>query len=104
MKLRLGMQLFQARVIVVETLTLDLILGRDFLRQHKCSVELGEQNLLRLNEAGMTVALGFSKKQPEPSAAVATDNTLCSHSSKKKAHRAGKTLRRAEAVTQQTQE
>ena len=50
------------------------------------------------------MALGFSKKQPEPSAAVATDNTLCSHSSKKKAHRAGKTPKWAEPVTQQTQE
>ena len=103
-KLQFGMQLFQATVIVVDTLTVDLILGRDFLRQHKCSVELGEQNLLRLNEAGVTVALGLSKKQQEPSAAVATDNTFCPRNSKKRNYRADKTLNQAEIVTQQTQQ
>ena len=65
-KLQFGMQLFQATMIVVETLTVDLILGRDFLRQHKCSVELGEQNLLRLNEAGVNVAWDSARSSRNP--------------------------------------
>ena len=47
-ELQLGMQVFQVCVIVVETLTEGLILGRDFLKKHNCSVKsyVGEQNLL----------------------------------------------------------
>ena len=58
-------------MLIVETLTEDLILGRDFLKQHKCSVELGEQNLLRLTEAGITVALGCSTRQQKKASVAA---------------------------------
>ena len=37
-ELQLGMQVFQVCVMVVETLTEGLILGRDFLKKHNCSV------------------------------------------------------------------
>ena len=69
--LQLGTRMFEVDVLIVETLTEDLILGRDFLKQHKCSVELGEQNLLQLTEAGITVALGCSTRQ-QKKASVAT--------------------------------
>ena len=37
---------FPVSVLIVESLTIDLILGGDFLKQHKCSVELGENYLV----------------------------------------------------------
>ena len=60
-ELQLGCQRFPVNVLVAETLTTDLILGRDFLKQHQCSVELGERDLLRLNQAGVTLPLGSNK-------------------------------------------
>lgn len=56
-ELRLGPHAYPADVIVAEALTADLILGRDFLKKHKCTVELGERDHLRL-ETGLTLPLG----------------------------------------------
>ena len=104
MKLQLGKQVFSASVMVVETLTEDLILGRDFLKQHKCSVELGERNLLRLSEAGVTVVLGCSKETQEPSVAVVAENTCCARNIRNKASRKAEAPRQVEVVAYQSQQ
>ena len=56
-ELQLGCRQFPVSVLIVESLTTDLILGRDFLKQHKCSVELGENDLPRLTKMGITLPL-----------------------------------------------
>ena len=77
-ELQLGSQRFTVGVLVAETLTTDLILGRDFLKQHECSVELGEEDLLRLNQEGVTLPLGSSKQWPPvASVSVVANETLC---------------------------
>ena len=55
--LSLRQHTYPTRVLVAKSLTTDLIFGRDFLMQHKCTVELGEKSLLRLTKEG--VALSF---------------------------------------------
>ena len=75
-------------MLIVETLTEDLILGRDFLKQHKYSVELGEQNLLRLTEAGITVALGCSTRLQKKASVAAV--TCQPSKGRKETHRDGR--------------
>ena len=76
--LRLGQYTYLTRVLVAKSLTTDLILGRDFLTQHKCTVELGEKSLLRLTKEGVALSLGSKEAQPEiASVAVAVGETLC---------------------------
>ena len=77
-ELELGSKRFPVSVLVAETLTTDLIIGRDFLKQHRCSVELGERDLLRLTQAGIALPLGSSKGcQRMAPVAVVTNETLC---------------------------
>lgn len=77
-QLRFGSKLYPTRMLVAEALTTDLILGRDFLKQHKCTVELGEENLLHLTQEGVTLPLGSSEKgQGIASVAVAVDEAFC---------------------------
>ena len=47
-----------AEVHVVDGITSDVILGRDFLKQNNCSVHLGAHNQLHLGTGGTTVCLG----------------------------------------------
>ena len=76
-ELQLGEQMYPANVIVAETLTTDLILGRDFLKQHQCSVELGEKDLLHLTKAGVTLSLGSNTLSEVASMSVVVEQTLC---------------------------
>ena len=60
-----------------ETLTTDLIIGRDFLKQHRCSVELGERDQRRLTQVGIALPLGCKGCQQMASVAVVTHETFC---------------------------
>ena len=63
---------FPTRVLVAETITTDLILGRDFLKKHNCSVELGERNMLHFNQQGVKMSLESDKVAGEIACAVVT--------------------------------
>ena len=76
-ELQLGGQVYPADVIVAETLTTDLILGRDFFKQHQCSVELGKKDLLHLTKAGVTLSLGSDTTQEVASMSIVAEQTLC---------------------------
>ena len=44
-ELKLGEETFQSRVVVVDGLTADVILGLDFLEAHSCTVDIVKKNL-----------------------------------------------------------
>ena len=49
---------FTAKVIVAGSLTTDIILGRDFLKDHQCSIEMGQgRDTLRFHKRGIAVTL-----------------------------------------------
>ena len=48
---------FEVKVQVAEAITTEAILGRDFLRQNGCSIDLSK-NLIRFQERGITLSLG----------------------------------------------
>jgi len=57
--LKLGNEVFPARVMVADSLTIDVILGRDFLKSHQCTIEMCKtQNVLRFRKHGLTIPLG----------------------------------------------
>ena len=77
-KLQLGSQQFPVNVLVAEGLSVDLILGRDFLKKHQCSVELGERDFLRMNQSGLIIPLGTANEShQEASIAVIATETPC---------------------------
>ena len=77
-KLQLGSQQFPAHVLVAEGLSVDLILGRDFLKKHQCSIELGEKDHLCLNRAGVTLPVGISdESRQRTSVAVIANESVC---------------------------
>ena len=49
---------FPVEMLVAKSITTDVILGRDFLQEHKCSVLLGECNQLHFTTERVTVDLG----------------------------------------------
>ena len=68
---------FPTRVLVAETITTDLILGRDFLKKHNCSVELGERNLLHFNQQGVKMSLESDRVVGEIASAVVRKPSVC---------------------------
>lgn len=56
---------FSTEAIVAGSLTTDIILGRDFLREHECMIDMGKGgDLLHFNRRGMAVTLnGKSSKE-----------------------------------------
>ena len=69
MELKLGEETFQSRVVVVDGLTADVILGLDFLEAHSCTVDIGKKTLhftnrgtsVRLHGSqGTTAAIGVT--------------------------------------------
>ena len=59
MELRLEEETFQPRIVVVDTLTIDVILGLDFLESHSCTVDI-EKKTLHFTNRGTSVTLyGF---------------------------------------------
>ena len=62
--IKLGDEVFVTRVIVADCLTTDVILGRDFLREHQCTIEMGgKKDVLHFKVRGMAIAL--DSKSPE---------------------------------------
>ena len=59
-RLRLGEETFQMRVVVVDGLTVDVILGLDFLEAHSCTVDIGKKTLHFTNR-GTSVTLHGSR-------------------------------------------
>ena len=77
-KLQLGSQQSPVNVLVVEGLSVDLVLGRDFLKKHQCSVQLGERDFLRVNQSGLLIPLGTgNESHQEASIAVIATETPC---------------------------
>ena len=58
---------FSVRVLVADKLTrgVDVIIGRDFLKDHHCIIEMGKaKDVLHLKEQGISIVL--NSKEPEP--------------------------------------
>ena len=55
-KISLSREEFESSVLVVDCLTTEVILGRDFLSRYKCTVDVGE-NLIHFKEKGVTMCL-----------------------------------------------
>ena len=45
LELKMGEEIFQTKVIVADGLTVELILGLDFLEEHNCTIEIGKKTL-----------------------------------------------------------
>ena len=57
-QLELPPETFRVSVIVAETPTADVILGRDFLRSHRCTIEMGSTiDVLRLQARGLAISI-----------------------------------------------
>ena len=57
---------FPVKMIVANSLMSDVILGRDFLKTHQCTVDLSkDKDVLHFKERGVVVALGDSVDEPE---------------------------------------
>lgn len=64
-KLGLPLQEFWVDVIVADTPTADVILGRDFLRSQKCTIEMGgADDLLHVQARGQSVPITQPQTQP----------------------------------------
>ena len=61
-RLQFGGRSYTSRVLVAEAITADLILGRDFLEENQCTVELGEKNFLHLSHGGIVLPLGSGQE------------------------------------------
>lgn len=59
-ELRLGEETFQPKVVVVDGLTANVILGLDFLEVHSCTVDIGKKTLHSTN-CGTSVILHGSQ-------------------------------------------
>lgn len=65
-KVLLATEMFCADVVVAETPTADLIIGRDFLHAYECTIEMSEGgDTLHVRSRGLK--LPILKAQPEPS-------------------------------------
>ena len=58
-------------VQVAEMVTSDVILGRDFLQQNRCAVELGPTNLLRFTRDNSTIPFGGGTVQTDQETSMA---------------------------------
>lgn len=57
-ELKLGEKIFQTRVVVVDGLTVDVILGLDFLETHSCTVDIGRKTLHFTNRGTSVILHG----------------------------------------------
>ena len=57
-ELKLGEEIFQTRVVVVDGLTVDVILGLDFLETHSCTVDIGRKTLHFTNRGTSVILHG----------------------------------------------
>ena len=55
-RITMGSNTFHHAVLVVDTLTTEGILGLDFFKKHKCSVDLGE-NMLKVSQSSVCIPL-----------------------------------------------
>ena len=77
-QLQLEGETFPVKVIVADSLMSDVILGRDFLKTHQCTVELSKnKDVLHFKELGMVITLNDSVDNPEISSLnVVLESTL----------------------------
>ena len=77
-QLQLEGETFLGKMIVADSLMSDVILGRDFLKTHQCTVELSKnKDVLRFKELGMVITLNDSVDNPEISSLnVVLESTL----------------------------
>ena len=54
---------FHTQIVVASALTAEAILGGDFLREHQCSLEVG-QRLLRFGNRGITITMDNRSSEP----------------------------------------
>ena len=65
-QLQLEGETFLGKMIVADSLMSDVILGRDFLKTHQCTVELSKnKDVLRFKELGMVITFSDSVDNPE---------------------------------------
>ena len=65
-QLELPPEAFQINVIVAETPTADVILGRDFLRSHRCIIEMGSTiDVLRVQSRGLAIPIAQDQTTQE---------------------------------------
>ena len=56
--IKIGDEMFVTKVIVADSLTTDVILGRDFLREQQCTIEMGgSKDVLHFKGRGVAIAL-----------------------------------------------
>ena len=77
-QLQLEGETFLGKMIVADSLMSDVILGRDFLKTHQCTVELSKnRDVLRFKELGMVITFSDSVDNPEISSLnVVLESTL----------------------------
>ena len=69
-QIQLEDEVFTIAAIVADTLAtgIDVILGRDFLREHQCTIEMGQKNdVLRFKNNGISIVFNSHKGQPRDS-------------------------------------
>ena len=59
--IEIGESIYEVKAVVAEGLSTGVILGRDFLRDQHCCIELGNQNKLSFTKTGQMVELGQSE-------------------------------------------
>ena len=67
-ELQLKDELFSVRVMIADTLTtgVDVILGRDFLRDHRCTIEMGEKrDTLHFKDRSISFILNGQELPPQ---------------------------------------
>ena len=74
--IKIGDEMFVTKVIVADSLTTDVILGRDFLREQQCTIEMGgSKDVLHFKGRGVAIALD-SKSTETYHINVVLDSTL----------------------------
>ena len=67
---------FRISVVIADGLTVEGILGLDFLEEHKCMIDTGQQDLL-LPEGKLTLPLATPKTPTVNQCAVVLPETIC---------------------------
>ena len=77
-RITMGSNTFHHAVLVVDTLTTEGILGLDFLKKHKCSVDLGE-NMLKVSQSSVCIPLEHNAGEGAVASKinVTTAQTVC---------------------------
>ena len=61
-RITMGNNTFHHAVLIVDTLTMEGILGLDFLKKHRCSVDLGE-NMLKVSRSSICIPLEHNAEE-----------------------------------------